>query len=83
MTCLVCEDCGWVCEVHQDQPREGQHACTCGAASVPCPAISRLPIIPGPLRLVKGLQLTRRHDCIPISIWLHNQIVNRMVISVP
>jgi hypothetical protein len=27
-------------------------------------AISRLPIILWPLRLMKGLQLTRRHDCI-------------------
>ena len=46
-------------------------------------AISRLPIIPWPLRLMKGLQLTRRHDCIPISTWLHNQIVSRIVIAMP
>jgi len=46
-------------------------------------AISRLPFIPWPLRLMKGLQLTKRHDCIPISTWLHNQIVSRIVIAMP
>jgi hypothetical protein len=39
MKCLLCEDSGWVCEVHQDQPWEGPHACTCGAAGAPCPAL--------------------------------------------
>jgi hypothetical protein len=35
--CRVCEDCGWVCENHPDTPLEGQHACTCGGAGMPCP----------------------------------------------
>jgi hypothetical protein len=26
MTCLACEDTGWVCENHPDQPWEGPHA---------------------------------------------------------
>jgi hypothetical protein len=38
MTCLLCDDTGWVCEAHQDQPWEGPHACQCGAAGAPCPA---------------------------------------------
>jgi hypothetical protein len=25
MRCLVCEDCGWVCENHPDQPSTGPH----------------------------------------------------------
>jgi hypothetical protein len=29
MECTVCDDCGWVCEAHQDKPWEGQHACPC------------------------------------------------------
>jgi hypothetical protein len=37
MKCLLCEDCGWVCENHPDRPFEGEHACTCGGAGDPCP----------------------------------------------
>jgi hypothetical protein len=37
MKCLLCEDTGWVCEAHPDQPWEGPHACTCGGAGMPCP----------------------------------------------
>src|SRR6478752_1743148 len=37
MKCLVCEDCGWVCENHPDQPWQGPHACACGGAGAPCP----------------------------------------------
>src|SRR6185436_5629314 len=48
----------------------------------PCPACNfASPYYP--LRLMKGLQLTRRHDCIPISTWLHNQVVSRIVIAMP
>ena len=31
-TCLVCDDTGWVCENHPDQPWHGLHACACGGA---------------------------------------------------
>jgi len=37
MNCLLCEDCGWVCEAHPELPWEGGHACTCGGAGMPCP----------------------------------------------
>jgi hypothetical protein len=37
MNCLLCEDCGWVCEIHPDRPWDGEHACTCGGAGMPCP----------------------------------------------
>jgi len=37
MKCLVCEGCGWVCESHPERPWEGEHACTCGGAGMPCP----------------------------------------------
>ena len=36
--CLLCEDCGWVCESYPDKPWEGPHACLCGAPGAPCPA---------------------------------------------
>jgi len=35
------------------------------------------------LRLMKGFQLTGWHYSIPVSTWLHNQIVSRMVIAMP
>ena len=38
LKCAICEDCGWVCELHTDTPWEGEHACPCGAAGAPCPA---------------------------------------------
>lgn len=37
MQCLLCEDCGWVCENHPNRAFEGVHACRCGGAGVPCP----------------------------------------------
>ena len=37
MDCLLCEDTGWVCENHPDQPFAGPHACRCGGAGMPCP----------------------------------------------
>ena len=42
MTCLLCEDEGWVCEDRRDKPwhnREG--GCTCGAGD-PCPGCNEL-----------------------------------------
>ena len=36
--CLFCDDTGWVCENHPDQPYTGPHACQCGGAGAPCPA---------------------------------------------
>jgi hypothetical protein len=38
MKCSPCEDCGWVCENHPVRPWEGQHACRCGGAGMPCPS---------------------------------------------
>jgi hypothetical protein len=35
--CLLCDDDGWVCETHSDQPFSGPHACRCGGAGMPCP----------------------------------------------
>lgn len=35
--CILCDDTGWVCENHQDQPWMGPHACSCGGAGAPCP----------------------------------------------
>jgi hypothetical protein len=32
-TCSLCDGSGWVCEEHPDQPWQGPHACTCGAAA--------------------------------------------------
>jgi hypothetical protein len=34
--CSLCDGGGWVCEEHIDQPWHGPHACTCGAAGMPC-----------------------------------------------
>jgi hypothetical protein len=37
-TCARCRDTYWVCEAHDDRPWDGEHACGCGAAGMPCPA---------------------------------------------
>jgi hypothetical protein len=37
MKCPLCEDSGWVCENHPQEPWEGKNACGCGAAGAPCP----------------------------------------------
>jgi hypothetical protein len=37
MKCPLCEDSGWVCENHPKRPWEGEHACNCGGAGMPCP----------------------------------------------
>src|SRR6266567_7246455 len=37
MKCELCDDCGWVCENHQDRPWQGAHACSCGGAGMACP----------------------------------------------
>jgi hypothetical protein len=38
MKCALCNDAGWVCERHPDQPWEGsKRGCTCGAPGAPCP----------------------------------------------
>lgn len=39
--CTCCDGTGWVCEDHPDQPWEGPHACSCGAAGAPCPHCNR------------------------------------------
>jgi hypothetical protein len=55
MKCQLCEDTGWVCENHPDQPWEGPHACTCGGAGAPCPACNRS-APDEPPRLPKGFE---------------------------
>ena len=37
MKCTLCGDIGWVCENHPERPWEGEHACGCGGAGMPCP----------------------------------------------
>jgi hypothetical protein len=37
LSCLLCDDLGWVCENHPDQPWEGPHACSCRGVGAPCP----------------------------------------------
>jgi hypothetical protein len=37
MKCTLCEDRAWVCEAHPNRPWDGEHACGCGAAGMPCP----------------------------------------------
>ena len=53
--CTRCRDIGWVCEMHDDLPWDGEHECGCGAAGIPCPACN-----PSdkdhPPRLPKGFQ---------------------------
>src|SRR5260370_17040732 len=38
MKCLLCEDSSWVCENHSNRPWQGEHACQCGGAGMPCPS---------------------------------------------
>jgi hypothetical protein len=38
MKCVRCDDVGWICENHRDQPWDGDRACKCGSAGAPCPA---------------------------------------------
>jgi hypothetical protein len=33
--------CGWVCESHPNRPWQGEHACDCGGAGMPCPWCNR------------------------------------------
>jgi hypothetical protein len=37
MTCTRCQDTYWVCEAHDDRSWDGENACGCGAAGMPCP----------------------------------------------
>ena len=37
MKCASCRDTGWVCESHPAMPWDGEHACGCGGAGMPCP----------------------------------------------
>jgi hypothetical protein len=36
MKCVFCDGRGWVCENHPEQPWEGEFACPCGGAGMPC-----------------------------------------------
>ena len=54
-TCIVCEDTGWVCENHPDQPWEGPHARACGGAGAPCPRCNAA-TADEPPRLPKGFE---------------------------
>lgn len=38
VACTRCQDTYWICEVHDDRPWDGNYACDCGAAGMPCPA---------------------------------------------
>src|SRR6266511_1775962 len=38
MKCARCRDTYWVCERHDDRPWDGEHACGCGGAGMPCPS---------------------------------------------
>jgi hypothetical protein len=42
MKCTRCEDCGLVCEDHPGRLWQGDHACTCGAAGMPCPGCNQI-----------------------------------------
>jgi hypothetical protein len=79
MTPLLCKDCGRVSEVQDAHMR----ALVEPRARPVHIAIRVSQLSAGPCRLMKGLQITRRHDCIPISTWLNNQVVSRMVIAMP
>jgi len=56
--CLQCEDTGWVCESHPDQPWTGPHACACGGAGAPCPRCNAATVEEPPL-LPKGFKPDR------------------------
>jgi hypothetical protein len=56
MPCLNCEDEGWVCETHPDQPFSGPHACRCGGAGMPCPKCNPSSGEDEPPRLPRGFE---------------------------
>jgi hypothetical protein len=58
MKCLLCEDTGWVCENHPDQPWQGRQACDCGGAGAPCPRCNAAAANEPP-RLPKGFKPDR------------------------
>ena len=58
VSCLFCDDEGWVCESHPDQPFAGPHACRCGAAGMPCQKCNPSSLDEPP-RLPKGFELIR------------------------
>jgi len=72
--CLVCEDTGWVCETHPDQPWQGPHACACGGAGAPCPR-SNACIVEERFRrgsspmASKGLRQTQRSGPSATGVW--------------
>ncbi|MGY4154303.1 hypothetical protein ACVINW_000145 [Bradyrhizobium sp. USDA 4461] len=39
--CILCDNTGWVCENHPDQPWTGNHACWCGGAGAPYPQCNK------------------------------------------
>lgn len=56
LTCIRCEDIGWVCENHPDLPAESEHACPCGGAGMPCPACNAAGDMGDIPRLPKGFK---------------------------
>src|ERR1700761_8881721 len=36
LKCSLCDDSGWVCESHPQEPWDGSHACGCGGSGTPC-----------------------------------------------
>lgn len=37
MKCILCEDCGWVCEEHPTAPWNEEHLLRCNGAGAPYP----------------------------------------------
>jgi hypothetical protein len=60
--CMVCGGCRWVCENHPDRPWEGERACDCGGAGMPCPACnsSEVTVPEMPDDFVEDVSIDRR-----------------------
>jgi hypothetical protein len=59
MKCSRCRDTYWVCEAHDHRPRDGEHACGCGAPGMPCPACN---VSGNPPRLLPGFRRDKSLD---------------------
>jgi hypothetical protein len=55
MKCARCQDTYWVCETHDDRPWNGEKACGCGGAGMPCP-FCNVSNADNPPRLPAGFQ---------------------------
>ena len=59
MSCFVCEDVGWVCEIHPDYPWDG--TCPCGGPGAPCPRCN-VPVEGQPPRMPEGFRTVFDQD---------------------